>query len=1365
MHYTRSKEAIWLIATTLIILAMAWSLSINRSPDFSEAATRYANKTMVQLDSNVSARHLANVLIAHELFTDTAYAHWVAHQLKQKLNKHSLPNLGALNKRDWQVPASHVALASSWGQQRVQIAQALLGQDTIYKQAQKKALPAIVTLNVNEGYTLSGRVENDKGEAMAGVIVRLRRELSKHVRDSLTHAFWQARKQDNSYMALAKTELTASIQQDSHFAKTDASGRYRFEGLVAGQSYSVLPIATNQSFGRIRGVASIDRHAMNIDFTAREHRLPLFDQASFTQLRSQKLFTIRTPEQASQALMLAVSLLIASFWLLHACLALLRRQGDQLLLPLLYLLVGSSVMILFAVQDPLRDLDYGTSTAHCTAIVVTAAAVVCWLPPSILVRIANFSLPSWLLSRGVSPKFTRILAPLGKPQGLLFLGTSILLILLLAILGSGPEGSGVKVNIGPIQISEVSKYLMVAFMAYFFTAHHNAFREIENNVYLFRRYCLTMLVGFIALMALYIGVVGDQGPALVLCVTFLIYYAYARNAFGTMLATGVGYAVLLWLLSHWLNGTLLALASIAIVTALFVYALRMHKHEVMPLIVLLMSSFVVLQALPFTFAERLAERNSMFTNTWHNPLHGGDQVAQGIWALASGGWFGQGLGLSEAHVMPAYHTDMIFETIGETLGSMTLVGLLACFIVLFFRTILIARGTGHRLLFYLILGSGLVTLVQASIIIGGSLGLLPLTGISLPFLSKGNSGLMVNLAVFLLILLYSQWRSTPESQALIGQQFDRLNTYVILTFGGVAVCFIIALGVYGWQADSYMVRPVQVLSRQGEWLYSENPRIKRIARELHAGSIYDRKGVLLATSDRKHFLSVRTEAAKHGANMAQFDKQKHGQHRRYYPYGDAMLLWLGDANHMLAMSEQQGFAAEQRLRTQLRGFTTPILSTTLATSQSYREAPYLPKEQHTTTLVARDYSAFIPLLKAGKRSTLITQHNAQRHRDVRLSVDLRMQQQIARIVQSNTYAKYKTSAVVIKTKTGDVLAAANNPAPSANALRTIAQFPPRYYDMLLSSVFGYNHLVADRDFALMEASSPGSVVKPIDALAYLNRSGLAGTYTTYYYQPSERIRPGEPVGPVNLRTAIIKSSNLYFISLMNEEAIHPELFHLYQAVGASYYGQGGYFLTPPHNYNAPAVASAWLQRMSPKGKAYHDKRLVGTPQRYKGDDYSWMAWGQGPITATPLHFARLFGALANGGTLYANRFVIQQGDSTIPPHIEQQLAQQPGITEWLNATLAQQTAAQDISTTTQIDVRGKTGSPERTARHYNIKRHRTELRHVTDGWFVCYLPQADYEGSPLALCVRIQGMGGSKHAAMLAKSLIATLKAHGMAKH
>jgi len=171
-------------------------------------------------------------------------------------------------------------------------------------------------------------------------------------------------------------------------------------------------------------------------------------------------------------------------------------------------------------------------------------------------------------------------------------------------------------------------------------------------------------------------------------------------------------------------------------------------------------------------------------------------VAQGVWAISSGGYFGQGLGNGYSNVMPAYHTDMIFESIGEELGILALAAILVLYGILFYRSMLAARRTGKLFFFYLINGIALVTLVQLAVIVGGSLGLMPLTGISVPFLSKGNVGLAINLGAFLSVIILSQIKGEKHETKFIRENFDNVNAYTLLSFIGIILIFAGTLVYY-----------------------------------------------------------------------------------------------------------------------------------------------------------------------------------------------------------------------------------------------------------------------------------------------------------------------------------------------------------------------------------------------------------------------------------------------------------------------------------------------------------------------------------------------------------------------------------------
>jgi cell division protein FtsW len=137
-----------------------------------------------------------------------------------------------------------------------------------------------------------------------------------------------------------------------------------------------------------------------------------------------------------------------------------------------------------------------------------------------------------------------------------------------------------------------------------------------------------------------------------------------------------------------------------------------------------------------------------FIDPWHDAQGAGYQTVQAIIGLGSGGPFGVGLGQgpSKVNYLPEAHTDMIFAVIGEELGLIGTTLVMAAFVAFAYAGLRVALRCrdpfGKRL------AAGLTTLVcgQALINLAAVLGLAPLTGITLPFVSYGGSSLVVSLA-------------------------------------------------------------------------------------------------------------------------------------------------------------------------------------------------------------------------------------------------------------------------------------------------------------------------------------------------------------------------------------------------------------------------------------------------------------------------------------------------------------------------------------------------------------------------------------------------------------------------------------------
>lgn len=154
-----------------------------------------------------------------------------------------------------------------------------------------------------------------------------------------------------------------------------------------------------------------------------------------------------------------------------------------------------------------------------------------------------------------------------------------------------------------------------------------------------------------------------------------------------------------------------------------------------------------------------------FLNPWADAAGAGYQVIQGYLALGTGGVFGLGLGNSRARwfFLPNAHTDFIFAIIGEETGLLGAMVVLLLFLLLtligWIVTVRAPDGLGRMM------AAGITAwfTVQAFVNVGGVLGMLPITGITLPFVSYGGSSLIVTMAAMgILINIASQGQTKPK---------------------------------------------------------------------------------------------------------------------------------------------------------------------------------------------------------------------------------------------------------------------------------------------------------------------------------------------------------------------------------------------------------------------------------------------------------------------------------------------------------------------------------------------------------------------------------------------------------------------------
>src|SRR5262249_54087142 len=145
-------------------------------------------------------------------------------------------------------------------------------------------------------------------------------------------------------------------------------------------------------------------------------------------------------------------------------------------------------------------------------------------------------------------------------------------------------------------------------------------------------------------------------------------------------------------------------------------------------------------------------RVMIWADPWNNGILGGNHVAHGLWALATGGAWGSGEGLGSPAAIPQGHTDFVLAALREELGWVGLIAFVSLYAFVCWRCLRIARSAPGDFTTLLAVGVVLVLSVQALVIAGGLLGLIPLSGVVTPFLSYGRSSMAANCAAIGIVL-------------------------------------------------------------------------------------------------------------------------------------------------------------------------------------------------------------------------------------------------------------------------------------------------------------------------------------------------------------------------------------------------------------------------------------------------------------------------------------------------------------------------------------------------------------------------------------------------------------------------------------
>ncbi|MBX3029387.1 MAG: FtsW/RodA/SpoVE family cell cycle protein [Chloroflexi bacterium] len=301
----------------------------------------------------------------------------------------------------------------------------------------------------------------------------------------------------------------------------------------------------------------------------------------------------------------------------------------------------------------------------------------------------------------------------------------IALLAAVFLLGDEVNGARLTLRLGPIsgQPSELLKVILVVFLAAYLADNRPLLARASLRVGPIALPPLPYLLPMIAMWGLAVALVvvqRDLGAALLLFGVFLalLYIATRR-------------------LSYVVLGLLLAIIAGALLYGAF---------------------------------DHVRTRIDVWLDPWADPTGSGYQVIRALFAFARGGVLGTGLGAGLPQVgsvpaIPLMHSDFVFAALGEELGLLGVVAIVGCYLLIVERGLRIAANAPDDFQSLLAAGLTLIVVVQAALIMAANLRLVPLTGVTLPFVSYGGSSVLTNGLVIGLLLALSDRRAIHGAPA------------------------------------------------------------------------------------------------------------------------------------------------------------------------------------------------------------------------------------------------------------------------------------------------------------------------------------------------------------------------------------------------------------------------------------------------------------------------------------------------------------------------------------------------------------------------------------------------------------------------
>jgi len=876
------------------------------------------------------------------------------------------------------------------------------------------------------------------------------------------------------------------------------------------------------------------------------------------------LLAVRTPTEYRRKFTISCGIFLLSFWIVHLAWRWRRFRGDQSILPALLLLSGMGLMLAVSIRDPLRDtLEFQKFAAG-----VAMGCGTLLLP---LLRLFDYRRLAGLV-------YTPLLMAFG-------------LFVALMRFGSGPTGSDAKVNLGPFQPVEVVKVLLVFFMAGYLSQNWERLRDLHQRRFVPRilrwlelpriSHALPVMVALACALTLFF-VLKDMGPALVMGFLFLLLFAVARGRSGLAF-----------------TGLVMLVVGVAIGYRIGV---------------------------PHTVVDRV----SMWLSPWNNDVRGGDQLAHSLWAFATGGVWGTGLGLGDPSLIPAGHTDLVLPSMAEEWGLPGVAAVFLLFALLVRKTFSIAASARDEYGAFLAAGLGALLGLEMLLISGGALGAIPLSGVVSPFLSSGNTAMLVNFGIFAILMGISNQAArrqnmtgalvvprAPEQPDLDLDVTRPFRPPLQIASALLGVCALVLLGraaqIEAFQDQDLMMRSTLVFAQDGVKRPQRNPRLNLLAASIPRGNVFDRNGVLLATSNWAELDRQRQAYEKLGISIEQTCSRADD---RYYPFGPATEHLLGDLRTQENFHATNVSFVERDSNNRLQGYRN---IGELAEAVRYRHQ--------------RESAPMVALLK--------------RDRDVRTTLDIRLQLKTEDILRRHlTPTGKKGALVMMDTKSGDVLALASWPSPVGGTATA---------DELLDRA-RYGEYPPGSTFKLVTAMAALRADAHATERAYLCRrleDGRAGTVIAGWRRPIRDDIGDHPHGLLTMAGAITVSCNAYFAQLGVHDVGSRSLQETADMLG---------------------IQSGPLDEL---------KKML-----------PFAAYGQGPVVTTPFKLARTVATIAAGGAMPEGRWVSDDSNTrTSAPKMIVSPAAAAFLAKAMRSVVVSGTARAAMSGMT-ISMGGKTGTAQ-----------------------------------------------------------------------